>query len=87
LVIVEIHCRIVRFEKGLRKPYLPSDQKANHPAVLQENRVQSAGKWPMMVLSLILSGHVDHGDRPAAGRVGELTGEFTAEGPVNAKTG
>jgi len=60
---------------------------ANHPAVGQENRVQSAGKWPMMVLSLIKFGGVDHGDRPATGRVGENTGGFTAEVQVNAKTG
>jgi len=40
----------------------------------------------MMVLYSIMFGDVNQIDRPAAGHVGENTGGFAAERPVNAKT-
>ena len=46
-------------------------------------------RWKMAYDGLIFNhgGDVDHGDRPAAGRVGENAGGFTAKGPVNPRTG
>ena len=41
----------------------------------------------MMVLSSIMLGGGDGGDGPAAGYIGEKTGGFTADGPVNTAKG